>query len=114
MARGTDGTSGSALGKAARVPSSALSSPSGDKAKGGERAAARPAKLPVRRLARLWSVALQFLSDVRAEMSRVAWPDRPSVIASTLVVVFVLVVTALYLSGWDYILAQLFTYLFKR
>jgi len=62
----------------------------------------------------VWATAAQFLSDVRAEMNRVAWPDRQTIIASTVVVVFVLVVTALYLAGWDYIFAGLFSYLFKR
>jgi preprotein translocase subunit SecE len=68
----------------------------------------------VRRLSRLWSVAVQFLTDVRAEMNRVAWPDRQTIIASTIVVVFVLIVTAIYLAGWDYIFAELFNVLFKR
>ena len=57
---------------------------------------------------------MQFLGDVRAEMNRVSWPDRQTIIASTVVVVFVLTVTALYLAGWDYIFAGLFSYLFKR
>jgi len=47
------------------------------------------------------------LKDVRAELNRVAWPDRQMVIASSLVVVFVLVVTALYLAGWDLLLAEI-------
>ena len=103
MARATDGASGSALTKPARV------SPGGDKP------AARAAKPPqARRPFRLWSVTVQFLTDVRAEMNRVAWPDRQTVIASSLVVVFVLVVTALYLAGWDLFFAKMFQYLFKQ
>jgi preprotein translocase subunit SecE len=62
----------------------------------------------------LWGVAVQFIADVRAEMNRVAWPDRQTVIASTIVVLFVLTVTAMYLAGWDYLFAQLFSYLFRR
>jgi preprotein translocase subunit SecE len=62
----------------------------------------------------VWSAAVQFLGDVRGEMNRVAWPDRQTVIASTVVVVFVLTVTSIYLAGWDYIFAGLFSYLFKR
>jgi preprotein translocase subunit SecE len=62
----------------------------------------------------MWGVAVQFLVDVRAEMNRVAWPDRQTVIASTIVVLFVLIVTAMYLAGWDYLFAQLFSYLFRR
>jgi preprotein translocase subunit SecE len=52
-------------------------------------------------------VAIQFLKDVRAEMNRVAWPDRQTVIASSVVVVFVLTVTALYLGGIDLVFAKL-------
>jgi len=113
MARATDGASGPALGKPARVPASGLTSPGGERAKGAEKPAARPSRSAVRRLPRVWTVALQFLSDVRAEMNRVAWPDRQTVIASTIVVVFVLVVTAIYLGLWDYLFATLFTSVFK-
>lgn len=105
MARATDGAS--------RVPASGLTSPSGERIKGGDKPAGRQARLPVRRLPRLWSTAVQFFSDVRAEMKRVAWPDRQTVIASTVVVVFVLVVTSLYLGAWDYVFATLFTSVFK-
>jgi len=113
MARPSDGASESAVGKPARVPSG-LSSPSGDRPKGADKPAARPGRLQVRRLPRLWTATEEFLKEVLAEMRRVAWPDRQTVIASTVVVVFVLVVTALYLSGWDYIFAELFSTVFKR
>ena len=66
------------------------------------------------RVSRLWGTAVQFLTDVRAEMNRVAWPDRQTVIASTIVVLFVLTVTAIYLAGWDWVFGELFSYLFKR
>ncbi|HKV45826.1 MAG TPA: preprotein translocase subunit SecE [bacterium] len=112
MARATDGASGPALGKPARVPASGLTSPGGERAKGAEKPA-RSGRLPARRLPRVWTVALQFLNEVRAEMNRVAWPDRQTVIASTVVVVFVLVVTSLYLGLWDYLFATLFTSVFK-
>ncbi len=41
-------------------------------------------------------------------MNRVAWPDRQVVIASSLVVIFVLVVTALYMAALDLVWAKLF------
>jgi preprotein translocase subunit SecE len=91
MARATEGAPGSALGKAARV------------------AVAKPAKAaPARRIPRWVTAAVQFLKDVRAEMNRVAWPDRQVVIASSLVVIFVLVVTALYMAALDLVWAKLF------
>lgn len=99
MARATDGATGSAIGKPARMPQ------------------AKPARPPrpalARRTSQLWGEVVQFLRDVLAEMKRVIWPDRKMVIASSVVVVFVMVVTALYLSAWDLILAKLFEQLLK-
>ena len=67
----------------------------------------RPARVAARRMPPFIEAAVQFLKDVRAEMNRVAWPDRQTVIASTVVVVFVLTVTALYLGGIDLVFAKL-------
>jgi preprotein translocase subunit SecE len=119
MARASDGASESALGKPVRVAPSGAPAPGGMPAKGADRSkavdrGARPARFQVRRLSRLWGVAVQFLTEVRAEMNRVAWPDRQTIIASTLVVLFVLIITAAYLAGWDYVFAELFNVLFKR
>ena len=116
MARASDSAPGSALGKSARVPPAAGSGLVPAKSAERQRAVERPSRprLRLARASRLWNTALQFLTDVRAEMSRVAWPDRQTVIASTIVVLFVLVVTALYLAGWDYIFGELFNLLFKR
>jgi preprotein translocase subunit SecE len=88
MARATDGAAGSALTKPARIPQ------------------AKPAQ--ERRSFRLWNVTVQFLQDVRAEMKRVVWPERKMVIASSLVVVFVMAVTSLYLATVDLLLARIF------
>ncbi len=120
MARASDSASGPALGKSARVSPAGRSGPGvpvpvkgADRQRPAERPS-RPGRFPIGRASRLWDTALQFLTDVRAEMNRVAWPDRQTVIASTIVVVFVLTVTAIYLAGWDYIFGELFAYLFKR
>lgn len=97
MAPAPDGVTGPAVGKPGRIAPVA------------ERPTAKPLKAPqVRRMPPVLGTAVQFLKDVRAEMNRVAWPDRKTVIASSLVVVFVLVVTALYLTAWDYVWAELF------
>ena len=119
MARASDGAPGSALGKPVRVSPPGPPAPGAVSAKGVARPqaaerGARPARFQVRRLARLWSTAVQFLTDVRAEMSRVAWPDRQTVIASTIVVLFVLIITSAYLAGVDLIFAKLFAFVFKR
>lgn len=54
--------------------------------------------------------AIRYLREVRAELSRVTWPSRQELIASTLVVLVVVAVTSLYLGAWD----ALFTWLFQR
>ena len=117
MARASDSASGPALGKSARVPPAAGSglvpAKSADRQRAVERPS-RPARFRLGRVSRLWGTALQFLNDVRTEMNRVAWPDRQTVIASTIVVIFVLTVTAIYLAGWDYIFGELFSYVFKH
>lgn len=56
---------------------------------------------------RFVEVSVQFLKDVRAEMNRVSWPDRQTLIASSVVVVFVLTVTAMFLAGIDLVFAKL-------
>jgi preprotein translocase subunit SecE len=91
MARGSEGATGS-LGKPARVQAQ-------------ERP--RPVRAAPRRWPRFVEVSVQFLKDVRAEMNRVSWPDRQTVIASSVVVVFVLTVTAMFLAGVDLVFAKL-------
>jgi preprotein translocase subunit SecE len=73
----------------------------------------RPRAVP-RRMPQLVEVSIQFLKDVRAEMNRVAWPDRKMVIASSVVVVFVLIVTGAYLAGIDYVFAKLLQPILQR
>jgi preprotein translocase subunit SecE len=92
MARGTEGAAGQVPAKPARVQVP-------------ERP--RPVRAMARRMPQPVEVSIQFLKDVRAEMNRVAWPDRKVVIASSVVVVFVLVVTGTYLAGIDFVFAKL-------
>jgi preprotein translocase subunit SecE len=95
MAR-SDGVTGHALGRAARGGTA-------------ERTAARqPRMTPVRSVVGLWKTAEQFIREVIVEMKRVSWPERPMLIASSLVVVFVLTVTALYLAGCDVVFGRIF------
>lgn len=105
MARAPDGVTGPTVGKPGRIV------PVAERA---ERSAVKPIRAShIVRAPRILGTAVQFLKDVRAEMNRVAWPDRKTVIASSLVVVFVLIVTALYLTGWDYLWAELFKSILK-
>jgi len=61
----------------------------------------------------LWERVLQYLRDVRAELTRVDWPTRPELIASTIVVVVVLVFMAGFMGAWDYFFNFVFLCLTK-
>jgi preprotein translocase subunit SecE len=74
----------------------------------------RPVRAMPRRMPPLVETSIQFLKDVRAEMNRVAWPSRQMVIASSAVVVFVLIVTGAYLAGIDFVFAKLLQPLLQR
>ena len=73
---------------------------------------ARTAPRPVgeRRFPAIWDRVVRYLREVWAELKRVDWPSRPELIASTIVVVSVLLAMALYLGAWD----ALFTWIFTR
>ncbi len=77
-----------------------------------DRQLARPVAKPVfvRKGPALWERLVRYLREVRAELARVDWPTRPQLVASTVVVVLVLVAVAIYLGAWD----ALFTWLFQK
>jgi preprotein translocase subunit SecE len=101
MARGSEGLpqAGAVTGKPARVQVP-------------ERP--RAVRAMPRRMPQLIELSIQFLKDVRVEMNRVAWPDRKVVIASSAVVVFVLIVTGAYLAGMDFVFAKLLQPILQR
>ncbi|MCS7173397.1 MAG: preprotein translocase subunit SecE [Armatimonadetes bacterium] len=73
--------------------------------------AIRPAgKAPARREPTLPERTSRYLREVRAELNRVTWPSRQELLASTLVVLVVVTLTALYLGAWD----ALFTWFFQH
>jgi preprotein translocase subunit SecE len=51
--------------------------------------------------------ARRFLTEVRNEMTRVTWPSRREVYATTLVVILTSVFFGVYLFGVDFLLNQL-------
>jgi preprotein translocase subunit SecE len=51
--------------------------------------------------------ALQFFSQAKAELKKVTWPTRQQTLASTGVVMVIVVVMALYLGIIDLILAKI-------
>ena len=54
-----------------------------------------------------------FLSGVRNEMSRVTWPSRREVYATTIVVIFVSVLFGIYLWGADLLLSSIMRAVFQ-
>jgi preprotein translocase subunit SecE len=55
----------------------------------------------------LMNKAVQFVSQAKAELKKVAWPTRKQTLASTGVVMVIVAVMALYLGVIDLILAKL-------
>jgi preprotein translocase subunit SecE len=51
--------------------------------------------------------AMQFLSQAKAELKKVTWPTRKQTLASTAVVLAIVIVMAIYLGIIDFVLAKL-------
>ena len=58
-----------------------------------------------------WGRSRRFLTEVRNEMSRVTWPSRREVYATTLVVILTSMFFGVYLYGIDLILDALYRWL---
>jgi preprotein translocase subunit SecE len=54
----------------------------------------------------------QYLSEVRSEMKKVAWPPREEIIQSTIVVLIGLVVMTALIFGFDYLSTNLVDFIF--
>ena len=55
----------------------------------------------------------QYLSEVRGEMRKVAWPTRREVINSTIIVLIAVIVMTTLIFGFDYVSAKLVLFLFE-
>ena len=55
----------------------------------------------------MFSKAIEFLGEVRAEVKKVTWPTRREAMSGTAVVVFVVLVMALFLGIIDAILSKI-------
>jgi len=53
----------------------------------------------------------QFLSDAKAELKRVTWPSRKQTMASTLVVIMIVFIMAIYFGIIDFGLAKLIKFI---
>jgi preprotein translocase subunit SecE len=60
-----------------------------------------------------WGRSRRFLTEVKNEMSRVTWPSRREVYATTLVVILTSVFFGVYLYGIDLILDGLYRWLLR-
>jgi preprotein translocase subunit SecE len=57
--------------------------------------------------------AVQFLHEVKGELSKVAWPKLDELIGSTIIVLVLVTIFAIYLGVLDFGLSQLAQYIFK-
>jgi preprotein translocase subunit SecE len=55
----------------------------------------------------------QYLSEVRGEMRKVAWPSRREVINSTIIVLIAVTVMTTLIFGFDYVSAKFVLFLFE-
>lgn len=56
---------------------------------------------------------VQFLQEVKIELSKVIWPKPDEFFGATLVVLLVVAASAIYLGIVDFALTQLMSYIFK-
>ena len=61
-----------------------------------------------------WGRSRRFLQEVRNELSRVTWPSRKEVYATTLVVILTSIFFGVYLYGIDLVLNALMGWLYTR
>ena len=54
----------------------------------------------------------QFVGEVRAELRKVAWPTKPEVVNSTLIVLVAVIVMTTLIFGMDYAFAKSVLFLF--
>jgi len=76
----------------------------------GPRAGARKAPTPV--AAKERTGPRQYLSEVRGEMRKVAWPTRPEVVNSTIIVIIAVAVLTSLIFGFDYASAKFVLFLY--
>ena len=60
-----------------------------------------------------WESARTFLTEVRNEMSRVTWPSRKEVYATTLVVIVTSAFFGIYLFSLDFLFNQAVSWIFR-
>jgi preprotein translocase subunit SecE len=81
-----------------------------DGQKAPERRAPRTAPQPQQKRER--TSPMQYVSEVRGELRKVAWPTRREVVNSTIVVVICVAVVTTLIFGFDYLSARFVLFLF--
>ncbi len=71
----------------------------------------RPAPAPPHRER---TTAKQFVHEVRAELRKVAWPTKPEVINSTIIVLVAVIVMTTLIFGMDFAFAKFVFFLFNE
>ena len=57
---------------------------------------------------------IQYLSEVRSEMSKVTWPSRDQTVKMTIIVLIVSVIVGVLIGGLDLLLTRFFGVLIQR
>jgi len=57
---------------------------------------------------------MQFLNEVKIELSRVVWPKFDEFLGSTIIVLVLVILFAIYLGALDYGLVRLARYIFEQ
>jgi preprotein translocase subunit SecE len=60
-----------------------------------------------------WGQSRRFLAEVRNEMSRVTWPGRKEVYATTIVVIITAILFGIFLYGIDLVLNAVMAWVFR-
>jgi preprotein translocase subunit SecE len=82
--------------------------PDGEPARGKPKGEARPAPRPTKER----TSPKEYLHEVRAELRKVAWPNRDEVVRYSGIVLFTLVVLTTFIFGLDYAFAKSVFFLF--
>jgi len=56
---------------------------------------------------------LDFLNEVKVELTKVVWPTRDQTIRLTFIVILITVMVAFFVGGIDYILTNISSYLYR-
>jgi preprotein translocase subunit SecE len=90
--------------------------PSGTRASGGSRGAkdgkTQSRRSPAQQTQTERTGPRQYLSEVRAEMRKVAWPTRAEIINSSIIVLIAVTVMTLLIFGFDYLSAKFVLFLY--